>query len=57
MDFNPMTERGIPLEKQLRNWSELNAQSVTQRESPPDSIESRRPAPPAQITASGAGRQ
>lgn len=24
MSFNPLTERGIPLEKQLRNWSELN---------------------------------
>ena len=24
MSFNPLKERGIPLEKQLRNWSELN---------------------------------
>jgi hypothetical protein len=24
MSFNPPTEKGIPLEKQLRNWSELN---------------------------------
>lgn len=24
MSFNPLTEKGIPLEKQLRNWSELN---------------------------------
>jgi hypothetical protein len=24
MAFNPLHERGIPLEKQLRNWSELN---------------------------------
>jgi hypothetical protein len=24
MGFNPLTERGIPLEKQLRNWSQLN---------------------------------
>ncbi|WP_366552699.1 hypothetical protein [Aquibaculum sediminis] len=24
MTFNPLQERGIPLEKQLRNWSELN---------------------------------
>ncbi len=24
MAFNPMTETGIPLERQLRNWSELN---------------------------------
>jgi rubrerythrin len=26
MSFNPLRERGIPLEKQLRNWSELNVQ-------------------------------
>jgi hypothetical protein len=26
MGFNPLTEKGIPLEKQLRNWSELNVQ-------------------------------
>jgi hypothetical protein len=24
--FNPLTERGIPLEKQLRSWSELNVE-------------------------------
>lgn len=24
MTLNPLQERGIPLEKQLRNWSELN---------------------------------
>lgn len=24
MTFNPLKERGIPIEKQLRNWSELN---------------------------------
>ncbi len=24
MGFNPLQERGIPLEKQFRNWSELN---------------------------------
>lgn len=24
MSFNPFTEKGIPLERQLRNWSELN---------------------------------
>jgi hypothetical protein len=24
MSFNPLNERGIPLDKQLRNWSELN---------------------------------
>jgi hypothetical protein len=26
MGFNPLNERGIPLEDQLRNWSELNVQ-------------------------------
>lgn len=26
MSFNPLEERGIPLEKQFRNWSELNVQ-------------------------------
>ena len=26
MSFNPLKERGVPLEKQLRNWSELNVQ-------------------------------
>lgn len=26
MSFNPFHERGIPLEQQLRNWSELNVQ-------------------------------
>jgi hypothetical protein len=26
MTFNPLTERGIPLEHQLRNWSELNVE-------------------------------
>jgi hypothetical protein len=24
MGFNPLAEKGIPIEKQLRNWSELN---------------------------------
>ena len=24
MSFNPLAERGIPIEKQFRNWSELN---------------------------------
>lgn len=27
MGFNPLSERGIPLDKQLRNWSELNVPS------------------------------
>lgn len=26
MAFNPLAERGIPLDRQLRNWSELNVQ-------------------------------
>jgi hypothetical protein len=26
MGFNPLAEKGIPIERQLRNWSELNAQ-------------------------------
>jgi hypothetical protein len=26
MLFNPLAERGLPLERQLRNWSELNAE-------------------------------
>jgi hypothetical protein len=26
MSFNPLAEKGIPLEQQLRNWSELNVQ-------------------------------
>jgi hypothetical protein len=26
MGFNPLAEKGLPLEKQLRNWSELNVQ-------------------------------
>ena len=28
MAFNPLQERGIPLEKQLRNWSELNVKPI-----------------------------
>lgn len=26
MGFNPLTEKGVPIDKQLRNWSELNVQ-------------------------------
>jgi hypothetical protein len=26
MAFNPLQERGIPIEKQFRNWSELNVE-------------------------------
>jgi hypothetical protein len=32
MSFNPLTEKGIPLEKQLRNWSELNVQPYNSKE-------------------------
>ena len=24
MNFNPLQEKGMPIERQLRNWSELN---------------------------------
>ena len=26
MGFNPLAEKGIPIKKQLRDWSELNVQ-------------------------------
>lgn len=26
ISFNPLEQKGMPLEKQFRNWSELNAQ-------------------------------
>ena len=32
MSFNPLDERGIPLEKQLRNWSELNVAPYSTRD-------------------------
>lgn len=32
MSFNPLQERGIPLERQLRNWSELNSTPYNSRE-------------------------
>lgn len=32
MSFNPFQERGIPLDKQLRNWSELNVQPYRKEE-------------------------
>lgn len=32
--FNPLKERGIPLEKQLRNWSELNVRPYPAHEVP-----------------------
>lgn len=28
MTFNPLQERGIPLDKQVRNWSELNVTPI-----------------------------
>jgi rubrerythrin len=31
MAFNPLKERGIPLEKQLRNWSELNVEPYDEK--------------------------
>ena len=31
MPFNPLAERGLPLERQLRNWSELNSQPYDSR--------------------------
>jgi hypothetical protein len=31
MGFNPLSEHGIPLEKQLRNWSELNIRPFDKR--------------------------
>ena len=31
MSFNPLKERGIPLDKQLRNWSELNTDPYDSR--------------------------
>lgn len=32
MPFNPLAERGLPLEKQLRSWSELNVQPYDTRQ-------------------------
>lgn len=32
MSFNPLQEKGIPLEKQLRNWSELNVKPYKKEE-------------------------
>lgn len=31
MGFNPLAERGIPIEKQIRNWAELNVQPFDKR--------------------------
>jgi len=35
MSFNPLSERGIPVEQQLRNWSELNVQPYNKHEVDP----------------------
>src|SRR3954463_8618328 len=35
MGFNPLEEKGIPIEQQLRNWSELNVQPYDKREVDP----------------------
>ena len=32
MGFNPLKEKGIPIEKQFRNWSELNVQPYDKRD-------------------------
>ncbi|MFP4009058.1 MAG: hypothetical protein ACLFV6_13795 [Spirulinaceae cyanobacterium] len=32
MSFNPLTEKGIPLDQQLRNWSELNIQPYNKQD-------------------------
>lgn len=34
MAFNPLIEKGIPLDRQLRNWSELNVTPVDKKGSP-----------------------
>jgi hypothetical protein len=31
MSFNPLSEKGIPIEKQIRNWSELNVKPFDKR--------------------------
>jgi hypothetical protein len=33
MAFNPLRERGIPIEKQFRNWSELNVKPYNNQRS------------------------
>lgn len=32
MSFNPLAEKGIPIDQQLRNWSELNVQPYNKRD-------------------------
>ena len=34
MTFNPLTEKGIPLDRQIRNWRELNVAPMDPE--PPD---------------------
>lgn len=34
MAFNPLSEKGIPLDRQLRNWAELNVKPVDKKASP-----------------------
>ena len=31
MSFNPLEQQGIPLDQQLRNWSELNVEPYDKR--------------------------
>jgi hypothetical protein len=35
MSFNPFKERGIPVEKQLRNWAELNVKPYNKGDTHP----------------------
>lgn len=35
MSFNPLKERGIPMDKQLRNWAELNGKPYDKEETHP----------------------
>ncbi|MBE9167494.1 hypothetical protein IQ238_08160 [Pleurocapsales cyanobacterium LEGE 06147] len=35
MSFNPLAEKGIPLDRQLRSWSELNVQPYNKKEVDP----------------------
>lgn len=34
MAFDPLSEKGIPLDRQLRNWAELNVEPVDKKKSP-----------------------
>jgi hypothetical protein len=35
MSFNPLKEKGVPIDKQLRNWSELNVKPYDKKSVPP----------------------